>query len=1166
MECLGSGGAGEVYRALQYPLERLVALKLLRPELGRNPAVRRRFAREARAVAALNHPNVTTIYDFGLAEDDTLFLAMEFVDGHSLRTLISEGIPTIPTLIVVEQILSGLAHAHARGIIHRDLKPENVLVARIDAQLRTKIVDFGIAHAAGGHTDDAGTSAGKVIGTPSYMSPEQAQGDRNLNSTTDIYNVGLMLYEAATGRHPFAASTPAAMMLQHVTAPVPRPLPRPGFLLPEALEEIILAALVKDPAKRVASAADFKATLAGIRQTLEDSGHQIYLPVAPIVRGEAEGRITLVEGTPRVVSASPIQVSSALEVPFIGRDEERKFLLELHNRVVDEGLGSLIFVEGETGVGKTRLATWFKEHVVENGSMRSVAGRYLRETGGLRGVREIVEQLFGTRGLNTADASARVASQLVSMKLTDARDAGLLIEMLRPPTDSDDDDNVTSRPIYESLFAAVTRVLEASSRQQPLLVILDDVQWAGTQTTDLLAYLAAELKTGRLPVMVVCTLRSEELSSHPKLSEAISDLAINEREVAFRRRLRLLNDSELRQMIRHVIPATDSLEEGLLKRSEGNPLYALQIIRYLIDEELIASTETGSYIAIEDVKVEETVPPNLADLLQLRLNRLARRHGETKPLVEVIERAAILGIRFPYDVLLHMVNSEDLASETELEAIVDILTDEGLLSQNPDDAEDTLDFNHTLVRDVLLKRMAPRRSTRRMHRLAAEAKRAFFVNRDENIAAELSAHYELGHDFPNALKYAHVAGTVAERMHRPADSVTAWQRCLRLYDRVESSVRKEIEVPEADVIQAQLGELLEALGWYETAEQTLRELLPGDGADLQSEPHVRAAIVLGAIALKQGRAAQSFSLFESAKEAATRLDCSVLLAKSLLGLAQVSWHRGRSEDGLDLAKQALRSARDGEDRRTEGQVLWFMGDVHRLIGNFTAAIDRFQKALAVFESIEDLRGLARCVYGLAVVARTQNDLDKAEELYQRAFDILEPLGVRRGLGHCLNGLGEVARFRGRLAQARELYKRAVDTYQSAGLPTDAAVSLTNLGLVARDAGDLHAARDAMERALRVAEETDYEYLTLGIAFNLSWVYALLGERSLCGDLLDKHLDRAVHFGLVDPDFARPLEGIAEVLDAAGESKQARRLYARAKEMWAELRRDRDALRVTALLR
>ena len=1162
LECLGTGGSGNVHRAIQYPLERVVALKLLRPELGRNAAVRRRFAREARAVASLNHANITTVFDFGATPDGTLYLAMEFVDGSNLRQLIRDGLPTVPTVLLAEQILSGLAHAHARGIVHRDLKPANVLVPLIDGQLNAKIVDFGIAAVAGGDETDR-ESRGKVVGTPAYMSPEQARGERNLTPATDIYNLGLILYEAAAGRQPFIAATPQAMMLQHCTAPVPRPLPRPGFLLPQGLEAVILRCLEKSPGDRYASAAECRAAVAIVRKSLEDRGHSLYLPVAPMTSADTAGRITLVEGSARVVASEPLALAGAIDVPFVGRAEERRFLLELCQRVIERQRGAVVVLEGETGSGKTRLATWLSEHLVERGEMRSITGSYHREGGGgLHGLREVVDSLFGTRGLETPATSARVVSQLLSWGLTDARAAGTLIEMIRPP---EGDDGGERQSDHKSLFGTLLRVFEVAARQSPLLVILDDLQWCGPQTVDFVSLLVSELKNRDAPVVFLFTVRSDDVARNEQLANQITSLAVYEHEVMFRRRLGRMTDDEIRALVQQVLPAHDSLSEMLVRRSDGNPLFALQVLRFLIDEERVALTDTGHYAAVAGANVDEIVPPSLADLLQLRLIQLERQFGPDRPLIPVLERAAVLGSRFPFDALAHMVREDPDLESVDLDSLIDGLLDEGLLVQAPNTQEDVLDFNHTLVRDVLLKRMAPRRGTRKLHVAAAEAKRAYFVGREDLIAPQLAAHFELGRRFDDAVRYAHLAAVTAERMHRPADAVISWRRYLRLHDRADELVLAELELPPVDEVTVRLGELEEALGWYDAASDTLRRVLP-DNARPSTLLAARAAVGLGTIALKQGRALEAEGRFKAGRATAEELGDGGLRARAGLGMARVSWHFGDREVAEQEGSVSLEFARRAGEPALQADALWFLGDVARLTGRQGDAQSRFEQAKALFDHAQDPRGSARCLFGLALLARSRDDLDVAESLYHEVYDTLEPLGSLRGLGHCLNGLGEVARFRKRLVQAREYYQRAVELFHTAGLANDAAVSLTNLGMVARDAGDLDTAREAMERALSVAEATNYRYLTLGIAFNLAWVYALLNQHERAERMIEAHIERARQGGLVDPDYARPLEAVAQILEQAGDRETARKLYKHAQGMWEELSRKRDASRVAKLLR
>src|SRR5512144_667577 len=214
LDLLGSGGMGEVYRARDTRLHRDVALKVLPAELSSDPVRLTRFEREARSASALNHPNIVTIYEFGQS-DSTCFLAMELVDGKSLREMLHAGsVPLRKLLTIAAQIADGLARAHAAGIVHRDLKPENVMVTRDGF---AKILDFGLAKLTQPEEPDGRTQAptmsgetavGIVMGTVGYMSPEQAMG-KPLDFRSDQFSFGSIVYEMATGRRAFERNTSA---------------------------------------------------------------------------------------------------------------------------------------------------------------------------------------------------------------------------------------------------------------------------------------------------------------------------------------------------------------------------------------------------------------------------------------------------------------------------------------------------------------------------------------------------------------------------------------------------------------------------------------------------------------------------------------------------------------------------------------------------------------------------------------------------------------------------------------------------------------------------------------------------------------------------------------------------------------------------------------------
>jgi serine/threonine-protein kinase len=256
-DCLGRGGMGAVFRAHDAQLDRIVALKV--PFLGGDDAAtRERFYREARAAAALHHANICPVYDVGELHG-VPYLTMAFVDGRSLAKELEAGRSFTPpqAALLVRKLALAMQEAHARGVIHRDLKPANVLL-RPDGE--PVIMDFGLARRGGDPQTEGLTRQGDVIGTIEYMSPEQFEGDNAaVGPASDVYSLGVVLYELLTGRRPFAGSTAST-----VAAIVLKPPPRPGELrpgLPARLEEICLKAMAKRPEERYPTMAEFAADL-----------------------------------------------------------------------------------------------------------------------------------------------------------------------------------------------------------------------------------------------------------------------------------------------------------------------------------------------------------------------------------------------------------------------------------------------------------------------------------------------------------------------------------------------------------------------------------------------------------------------------------------------------------------------------------------------------------------------------------------------------------------------------------------------------------------------------------------------------------------------------------------------------------------------------------------
>jgi serine/threonine protein kinase len=275
LEQLGTGGMATVFKAYHAALDRFVAIKVIHPAFKGDADFLKRFQREARVVAKLDHPNIVQVYDFS-EHDGSPYLVMRFVEGETLKARLTRGHLTLPEILdVIRPMGEGLNYAHEQGVLHRDIKPSNVLL-RNDA--RVFLTDFGLARIV--ESGESSLTRDAVIGTPNYISPEQAMGKSELDARTDIYSFGIVLYELFAGRVPFQSDTPFAVIHDHIYSPLPMPRSINPNMPPE-LEQVLLKALAKNPNDRFSTA------------------HELVSAVEHAVRGVPAGP------APRLTAAQP---------------------------------------------------------------------------------------------------------------------------------------------------------------------------------------------------------------------------------------------------------------------------------------------------------------------------------------------------------------------------------------------------------------------------------------------------------------------------------------------------------------------------------------------------------------------------------------------------------------------------------------------------------------------------------------------------------------------------------------------------------------------------------------------------------------------------------------------------------------------------------------------
>ena len=773
---IGQGGMGTVYRARDRLLDRAVAVKVL-AEAGLGSHGRNRLLKEARAAAQLNHPNIVAIYDAGEAEFQapgrrnggetartaaggavetraTAFIVMELVEGRTLYEAWPLPLPAV--LDVAAQICEALEHAHAHGIVHRDLKLENVLLAA-GGPLRVKLTDFGLARSIASRLTQEGT----LIGTVFYVAPEVALG-QPADGRADLYSLGVMLYELTTGKLPFTADDPLAVISQHLHAPVVPPRAHQPEL-PAALDGLIVRLLGKRPEDRPASAAEVRAAVAAIARGETEAAVQ---PGLALLDHIARGRL-------------------------VARERETHDL-RLHWQRAAAGEGHVLLVTGEPGIGKTRLVRELISRAEVSGG-RVLTGECYAEGGAPYG--PIAQMLR---------AALLEAGRLNDLGLPPAVFADLLT--LAPdlqPHFTQTSPRASLEPQAEQsrVFESFVALCGALTARAPLLLFLDDAHWADSGTLFLLRHLAR--RTRRQPILTVLTYRETELDQACCLPDVLADL--NRERLSARVKLGRFSLDETRELLAVLLqaPAADDLVAAIQRETEGNPFFVEEVCKALIEEGQLTLAD-GRWQA---TPVDEIViPQSVRVTIQARLGKLP------EPTQEALRLAAVLGREFDFDTL---ARASDLGEEALITAL-EAAEHAQLIAEARRAARTTFVFAHALI-PATLRENTGRLRRQRLHRRAALAIEAL---RPEDYEA-LAYHTERAGDEERARAHYLRAGDRALAVFANQEAERHYSAALETLAETQAG-----QQPDRAHALAGLGEAFFRQGRYEQASQSWQASIP----------------------------------------------------------------------------------------------------------------------------------------------------------------------------------------------------------------------------------------------------------------------------------------------------------------------------------------------------
>ena len=686
---LGEGGKKRVYLAHDTLRDREVAFALIKTE-GLDEAGRSRIQREAQAMGRLgSHQHIVTVFDLGQDQDQP-YMVTELMGGRDVEWVIESAedhrLPVEQAIKIAQETCLGLEFAHGRGIVHRDLKPGNVWLTTEGV---AKIGDFGLAVAL---DRSRLTTEGMMVGTVSYMPPEQAMGGE-VTPRSDLYSLGAMLYEMVTGRPPFLGDDSVAIIGQHINTPPVAPTWHNGQC-PRALDALILRLLAKDPSQRPESASDVLAALEAV--DLQNEG-------AP---GSDSSRAPLPGGEH--------SLDSLAGGVFVGRQREMGDLKACLEDALS-GRGRLVMLVGEPGIGKTRTAQELATYAGLRGA-QVLWGRSYEEQGvppywpWVQAIRSYVrerdpEQLRSEMGAGAADIAEIVSD--VKERLPGLKPA----PQLEP------------EQARFRLFDSITTFLKTASQRQPLVLVLDDLHWADQPSLMLLQFVARELGGARL--LIIGTYRDMELSRQHPLAETLGELT---RERLFQRvLLRGLTQEDVGRFIELAAGVTppSALVTSVYTQTEGNPLFVTEVVRLLVQEGELSTDnvrETDSWTV--------RIPEGVREVIGRRLNRLPQRCNET------LTAALILGREFTLDQLKPL--SEDTSDDRLFEVLEEALAAR-VIEELPQSVG-RYQFTHALIQETLAEELSLTRRVR-LHARIAQALEDLYGDDSEAHAAELAQHF-----------------------------------------------------------------------------------------------------------------------------------------------------------------------------------------------------------------------------------------------------------------------------------------------------------------------------------------------------------------------------------------------------------------------------------------
>ena len=1096
---LRSGGMGTVYIAERVALGDTVAIKIILS--GQNtPIARARFLREAKAAARIRHPNVVQIFDFGEISADTPYFVMEHLDGPTLDEELGACGPleAARALELFLPICAAIEAGHRRGVLHRDLKPGNVMLPRMDdGRQAVKVLDFGLARFTNDSETNQLTSPGALVGTYAYMAPEQVLGEA-VTTACDVYSLGVLLYEMVTGKLPFAAASSFALM-DKIVAGRYTPPEQIAEDLPLAIAEAIRSALVHDPERRPASAEALAALLGGtvIPKQIAPEPDGTLLPVAdaPEVSQRSTGetsrrtQVGLAEShgtldTPQGEAARTRSGEWPAMDGFVGRDAELETLKSEYGAAARAD-ARLVVIVGDSGVGKSLLVRAFGAWARDRGAC-VMTGRFF----GYEGSRPAPFQAFLTMLASRCDSRDGTSDPAADERLAN---------LLGGTTTRGEGGGIGDENDKWRAFAAISAEFERMGADGPLVLVFEDLQWAGRLHLELIAYLKRTVAGGK--TLIIGTARDADVQSHSGSDLSTWLLGLGSLRSCTVLSVKPFTSDDIRKWLTTVfdrIRIRPSDVRRLEAATGGNPYYLYEVARHLVSSGgIVRGLDGWECTELDQVALPETI----ANAVRAKL------HGLGERMRGVAETAAVVGDHFRFETLREATGIGD----EELEELVDMALRQQVFSEEGVTRPNDYRFYSSTIRRVLYDDLTTRRRMR-LHANVVRALETVYGDQLDRVAGALCYHNHAIRKWKEALRWGLRA---AEAAIARADVEAAQTVLARANDAAEGlSARAVPPSPEdamrldllAGIVQLRIGHPQEAKPLLERAAETAKGLgaaavqsdallefancflargeieegvaraeeaarVAGAGGD---RTRVLAARITAGNALRRlGRTTEAEERFEAIFGMISPKDPVALQSLVVQNLAWIRTQRGRFVDGLELAKRALDLARAAKDPVAQQQAFSTLAFVHDETGDRESALRLHAESLRISRALSFRRREGIDLANMGETLFRLERYDRALQHFEEALGIFVEIGDRACEGDCRVNVGRTLLSTGRSTEAFAMLASGLAMCEATGRREYVAVALYYTGEIHLERGEHVDARRAFERSRDIFVELEW---------------------------------------------------------------------------------------------